>query len=81
MGWHWKVNGVEACRAKETLYRADGSHYDPPFSCAYSSLQDVIFAVNRVRAQYPEAAIEIVEGPCLAGMEEHDDWMDHCEQR
>ena len=79
MSYHWKINGVEACRAQETLYKADGSPYDPPSVCAYPSLEELKLVVDRVRAQYPDAEIEIVDGPCGAYAQEQQDFLEHCE--
>ena len=78
MSFHWKVNGVEACQAKETLYKADGTPYDPPSACAYASREELEPLAARVRKEYPDAEVEIVEGYCAAGAREQDDFVEHC---
>jgi hypothetical protein len=58
--FHWKINNVSACMARETL----NNKLKPRVFCQYVNKEDLLADIERLKKLYPDARIEIVEGGC-----------------
>lgn len=60
--YYWTVNGVPACQAQETL----DHRLNPATYCATHTVDEASGMIERVRALYPDADFDVLDGPCPA---------------
>jgi hypothetical protein len=66
--WHFTVNGVGACQARETC----DPRLDPCTCCSHATRESAEADAQRVRELYPDARIVVHEGRCREPRDQYD---------